>query len=158
MGPKRSFVKPIVEDSLMKTNKRWKLVLLILTSAGEFHHRSHLPLKNASTYVVVTFWSSSIVISGTRKVEKWQSICEKKICKVRKNTWSKSRGEGWIKKELKRWRYILEEIFAVVFVDNKDELFEVSRANIFYQSIMGFGHGIPNARSSSKHLRSGLAV
>ena len=35
-------------------------LFLILTSAGEFHQRSHLALKEASTCVVATFWSYSI--------------------------------------------------------------------------------------------------
>ena len=44
-------------------------LFLILTSAGEFHHRSHLAFKKASTCVVATFWSFFIVISITKKVE-----------------------------------------------------------------------------------------
>lgn len=53
------------------------------TSAGEFHQRSHLALKWASTCAVATFWSFSIVISGTRKVEKWRSICQRYIVSKR---------------------------------------------------------------------------
>ena len=69
MCPERSFVKPIVKEFLIERKSRGNL-FLVLTLAEEFHHRSHLALNEASTCVVATFWSSSIVISVTRKVIK----------------------------------------------------------------------------------------
>jgi hypothetical protein len=52
--PERSFVKPILKDFLREKKTKGNL-FFILTSAREFHHRSHLALKEASTWVVATF-------------------------------------------------------------------------------------------------------
>ena len=55
-------------------------------------------------------------------------------------------------------RYVVQEVIDVVLVGDGNELLEVSRSNAFDQPILGFCHSIPNIKSRSKSLRSGLTV
>ena len=52
----------------------------------------------------------------------------------------------------------MEEIFAVILVSNGDVLLEVMRLNVFYQSIMGFCHSVPNLKRRPAILEGSLTV
>ena len=52
----------------------------------------------------------------------------------------------------------MREIFAVIFVSNKDVLLENLRSNGFDQSILGFCHSVPNFKSRPTILESSLTI
>ena len=126
-------------------------LFLMRSGMGEFHQQSHLPLMEAFTKVVATFWSFSMLMVGCRFSKKWQSIGWKAKHKVRKNVrptraWSKlKRNPHW------KTANLVKEVIAVVFVGGGDVLLEITQAH-------GFHHppapppinALPHASTSSR--------
>ena len=54
--------------------------------------------------------------------------------------------------------HLIEELFAVILVSNRDVLFEILRSNVLDQFILGFSHSVPNFRGRAAILGSSFPV
>ena len=129
-----------------------------LSRMEAFHQWSHLALNEASTGQVTIFCNFSIVMSVEANSLKCLSIC------ARPKKWNEFKkypngriihveGNMEVKKE-----YLVKEILPIVRMCDRDIFFKWARPNALNCPLLGFGHDIPNFRSSPLGNRSGFTV